>query len=80
MEPHSLALHLSCYFINNPSSLQAGSIGLVLTVLYLILILPVLLLYRVLEQDHEDHDYQEPGHRRVMRRPPPKYQECKSFL
>jgi len=55
---------------------QASSIGLLLTVLYLLLLLPVLLLYRSLELDHG----QEHQPRRIerydwkhTRRPPPKY-------
>merc|ERR1711892_509315 len=64
--------------------LQAGSIGLFLTVLYLLFLLPILLLYRSLELDqtltHENHpNNQEVYDWRHTRRPPPKYHECLQF-
>lgn len=63
---------------------QASSIGLLLTVLYLLLLLPVLLLYRSLELDQTQTLDQQPtkierhnwGH---TRRPPPKYHESFQF-
>jgi len=63
---------------------QAGSIGLFLTVLYLLFLLPILLLYRSLELDqtltHENHPNNQDIHDwRHTRRPPPKYHECLQF-
>merc|ERR1719499_1291810 len=71
---------LFTYFSYNNDDLplyddQAGSIGLLLTVLFLLLLLPVLLQYRLLEKEPDQQTRNDDTwpHRR---RPPPKYSEC----
>ena len=61
--------------IKSGLQLQVGEIGCILTVLYTILILPILLLYRSMEMLHTADTAQEEGRGRAKLKYPPEYEE-----